>query len=237
MSVSPTRRKALVLALSMGAAAVLATAAKPRRLPANAQAPAVQLEALFPQSVGAWQVDAARDVFVRPADQQGKLYGIYDQVLERIYVGPDDERVMLSVAYGTEQSAGLQVHRPEICYAGGGFAVSDLHRTALRLADRDVDVTRLHAARPGRSEPITYWTVLGGQVVRDSGSFRLRQLSFGLRGHWLDGMLVRISSIDADPQHAYRVHERFAQALAGALDPARLAQVIGAAASANAPEG
>lgn len=226
MKVVPARRKALTLALGMGAAALLAAAIRPARMPADAATP---LESVFPRSLGTWRIDAGRDAFVRPADQQARVYGVYDQVLERIYVGPQDERVMLSVAYGSEQSPGLQVHRPEICYAGGGFDVSDLHRAALRLAGREVDVTRLHAKRPGRSEPITYWTVLGGRVVRDAGGFRWRQLSSSLRGHLLDGMLVRISSIDADPQHGWQVHERFAQALAAALEPAKQAQVIGRA--------
>jgi EpsI family protein len=223
------RRKALVLLAGMAGAAVLAEVGKPRRSEAEAAALAIRLESVFPRAMGGWQVDATRDMFVRPADQQGKVYGFYDQVLERVYVGPEGEQVMLSIAYGAEQSASLQVHRPEICYAGGGFKVQGLHREAMALAGQSVSVTRLHATRPGRSEPITYWTVLGGEAVQDGGSFRLRQLAFGLRGHMLDGMLVRISSIDADAQHAYQVHERFAQALAAAIDPAMRPRVIGGA--------
>jgi hypothetical protein len=32
---------------------------------------------------------------------------------------------MLSIAYGTDQSTYLHVHRPEVCYAAGGFNVEN----------------------------------------------------------------------------------------------------------------
>lgn len=233
MKLDAARRKALVMLTGMAGAAVLAEVAKPRRSAAEAAALAIRLEDVFPRAMGGWQIDAARDMFVRPADQAGKVYGFYDQVLERVYLGPEGEQVMLSIAYGAEQSASLQLHRPEICYAGGGFKVQGLHRVALALAGQEVSATRLHATRPGRSEPITYWTVLGSEAVQDGGSFRLRQLAQGLRGHLLDGMLVRISSIDPDAQRAYGVHERFAQALAAAVEPAMRPRVIGRAARAG----
>ena len=233
MSAWSSRRKAMVLLAGMAGAAVLAEVGKPRRSAAQEAALAIRLEDVFPRAIGDWQVDAARDMFVRPADQQGKVYGFYDQVLERVYLDPEGEQVMLSIAYGAEQSASLQLHRPEICYVGGGFKVKGLHNAALALAGQAVNVTRLHAMRPGRSEPITYWMVLGGESVRNGGSFRLRQLTHGLRGHLFDGMLVRISSIDPDAQRAYQVHERFARALAGAVEPGMRARVIGRAAGAG----
>lgn len=216
------RRKALAIAAGMGAAAALAHVLKPRSV-----ASGLRLEQLFPASVGAWQIDQQADVFVRPSDDRGRVYGVYDQVFERVYAGPDGARIMLSVAYGNAQSTGLQMHRPEICYAGGGFQVRGMHQATLRSAGRSLPVTRLHAAKPGRSEPITYWTVLGGEVVKDGSSFRWRRLSSSLRGRLLDGMLVRISSIDPDPKRAYAMHERFAQALLAAIEPSRQVHVAG----------
>jgi EpsI family protein len=219
---SSSRRKALVIAAGMGAAAVLAQLLKPR-----SAASALRLEQLFPASVGPWQLDEQADVFVRPSDDRGRVYGVYDQVLERVYAGPGGARIMLSVAYGNAQSTGLQMHRPEICYAGGGFQVRDMHQATLQSAGRALPVTRLHAAKPGRSEPITYWTVLGGEVVKDGAGFRWRRLSSSLRGQLLDGMLVRISSIDPEPQRAYAMHEHFAQALLAAIEPGRQVHVAG----------
>lgn len=231
MRLNPGRRRALALGAGMVSVAVLAALGKPvAERPEGAPAP--RLDEVFPREFGDWRIDEASKAFVRPPDQLGRLYGIYDQVLERSYIDPQGRRVMLSVAFGSEQSAGLKMHRPEVCYAVGGYEVSGLRRgETLALAGRAVPVTRLHALRPGRSEPITYWTVLGDVVVPDRVGFALRQLSFGLRRRLLDGMLVRVSSIDADPAEAYDLQARFAQALAAALKPADRPKVIGRAAA------
>jgi EpsI family protein len=230
----PARRQALGMALAMGATAGLAWWAKPgRRL--DASRPAVRLEMLFPARIGDWRQDTTpSSALVRPADEAGRLYGIYDQVLERIYIGPQGERLMLSVAYGTEQSVGLQVHRPEICYPGGGFKVSGLRRAWLPLPGRALPVTRLLATQPGRSEPITYWAVLGDTVEAGWGSFRWRQLSFGLRGQLLDGLLVRVSTLDLRPERAWETHDRFVAALLQSLGPAERLRVMGAAVNSPA---
>jgi len=222
----PDRRKALALAAAMTGAAALAVVARPSRRLADERAP-IQLETLFPARFGDWQVAPGVTALVRPSQDAGKLYGIYDQVLERVYLGAAGEQVMLSVAYGTEQSVGLQVHRPEVCYPGGGFAVSGLERGALPLPGRALPVTRLLATQPGRSEPITYWTVLGDAVENDNRAFQWRQLAAGLRGQILDGMLVRVSTVDTDLARAYAQQARFAAALVGAVDPALRTRVIG----------
>jgi EpsI family protein len=182
---------------------------------------------MFPRRFGAWQVDSGAEMFVRPSREQGKHLGIYDQVLERTYVDAQGRHVMLVAAQGNEQSAGLQLHRPEVCYPGAGFRVSGLHEVSLPVGGRQLPGRQLHAERPGRSEPVTYWTVLGGEVVADNAEFRLRQLQFGLRRRLLDGLLVRLSSIEPDPRQAYALHLRFANELAAALGPAGRAKVLG----------
>jgi EpsI family protein len=224
MTMSPARRKALVLAASMGAAAALAALGKP--VPDD-QAPTVDLDTLFPREFGDWRVDAASEAFVRPAAQQGKVYKIYDQVLERTFVNSAGQRIMVSAAFGREQSAGLQMHRPEVCYPAGGFQVAGVEPVQLELAGQAVSATRLHAFLPGRSEPITYWTLLGDAVVTDGTAFRLRQLSFGLRRRLLDGLLMRVSSIDTQPARAYALQSRFADELVRAMRPAERVKVIG----------
>jgi len=224
--IDKTRRKALWLAASMGATALLAVAWKPRRAMPDA-ASQINLSQVFPGQFGQWRVDAGAESLVRPPDPQVTEYKIYDQVLEHTYIDAQGYRIMLSVAFGAEQSAGLQMHRPEVCYQSSGFQVQDTHAASLSLAGQSVPVTRLHARRPGRSEPITYWTVLGDMVTADGNSFRLRQLSFGLRRQLLDGMLVRISSIEADSSIAYSRHAGFAGELALALAPDMRPRVIG----------
>ena len=98
----------------------------------------VPLESLFPAEVptelrtaagvqrGVWRLDPVSSGMVRPAFEAARQFQMYDQVLERTYVHPSGLRMMLSVAYGRQQSVGLQMHRPEVCYRAGGFRVSDV---------------------------------------------------------------------------------------------------------------
>jgi hypothetical protein len=138
-----TRRTAMGMAASMVAASVLAAVGKPRH--AEGAGPRLDLDRLFPSRFGPWRVDEAMKAFVRPASAQAKRFKIYDQVLERSFLHDGGQAVMLSVAYGSEQSAGLQLHRPETCYQGGGFDVRDTHPAMLKLDDR-------RAAGPARAD-------------------------------------------------------------------------------------
>lgn len=228
MSTDPDRRKALAFALTLGGALLLAEAAKPRRRTDPSRS-GVPLGSIFPAAFGDWRLDGNTPSFVAPADEQGKLYGVYDQVLERAYVGPQGERVMLAVAYGSEQSPALQVHRPEVCYKAGGYQVRDVHRATLEVGSRRLPVTRLHASVVGRSEPVTYWTVLGDAVIGESSRFGWERLRATLAGEIRDGMLVRVSSIDHDAARSYRLHQRFATDLARVVSASYTDRVFGSA--------
>ena len=209
MTMDTSRRKALLFAVSMASMTALAELVRPHR--AERRRNPARLEDVFPTRFSTWRIDETMRAFVRPADEQGRIYAVYDQVLERAYFDDAGERVMLSAAFGSEQSPALQVHRPEICYASSGFRVTGQRSEQLTFADRSLPVTRLHASVPGRSEAITYWTVLGSRVAPNGMAFRWLQLTSALRGEILDGMLVRISTIGRDPEAGYATHGRFAR--------------------------
>lgn len=211
---APSTWKLAALCASLLFAAGLAHVGRPQASPeANARA-LVPLESLFPAQVGEWRPDPVSVGFVRPAFEQAKRFQMYDQVLERVYVNPNGERIMLSVAYGRQQSVGLQVHRPEVCYKAGGFAVGPVQQGVIDLPGHALPVTRLVASMPERQEPITYWRLLGEQVVRDETSHKFDQIAASLKGRGIDdGLLVRVSSIGVDEDSAWRLQSRFIEAL------------------------
>lgn len=233
-AVAVVTRRHLLLCLSLLLAAGLAHLGRPLASPeANARA-LVPLESLFPDQVGEWQPDPVSVGFVRPAFEQAKRFQMYDQVLERVYVNPKGERIMLSVAYGRQQSVGLQVHRPEVCYKAGGFVVGPVQLGLIELPGRRLPVTRLVATMPERQEPITYWRLMGDQVVADERRFRFDQIGAGLRGRGIDdGLLVRVSSIGADVETAWRTQAGFVQALDRAQTEAQRQRTMGARVSGS----
>lgn len=221
-----TRRRALALAVAMGGTAMFAQWARPPR-GASEERTAVALDTLFPQAFGTWTVDELSRDLVRPADREGKLYGIYDRLLERTYIDAQGYRIMLSVAFGAEQSASLQLHRPEVCYRYSGYEVGSPQSIHLDLAGRAVPATQLLTELPGRPEPVTYWSVLGGLAARELRDVRWRRVELAMQRERLDGLLVRVSSVDPDPRRAYARQARFADELVRAIAPSDRAKVIG----------
>lgn len=239
-----TVRRSVCLATCLVAAALASLWLRPG-VSAEAEARAqVPLESLFPKEVpiqmdgsagavrSAWRLDPVASGMVRPAFEAARRFQMYDQVLERTYVHPNGQRVMLSVAYGRQQSVGLQMHRPEVCYRAGGFRVSDVTAGTLVLPGAAVPlslpVVRLVAALPERPEPVTYWRLLGDEPVRDERALKVKQLIAGLAHRGLaDGLLVRLSTIDADADAGWHWQEVFARDLAAALSPQQRLRVLG----------
>lgn len=241
---SDTARRSVGLAACLVVAALASLWLRPG-VSAEAEARAqVPLESLFPKEISVqpdgaahaqgsvWRLDPVASGMVRPAFEAARRFQMYDQVLERTYVHPSGQRVMLSVAYGRQQSVGLQMHRPEVCYRAGGFRVSDVTPGTLTLSDLPealtLPVVRLIAALPERPEPITYWRLLGDEPVSDERTLKAKQLIAGLAHRGLaDGLLVRLSTIDADANTGWHWQEVFARDLAAALSPQQRLRVLG----------
>lgn len=134
---------------------------------------------------------------------------------------------MLSVAYGGNQTDNLQVHLPEGCYAGQGFAVSDKIRGILATTLGQLPVARLVATKGPRIEPITYWIVVGDTIARSDWEMKKAKLAYTLKGRVPDGILVRISSIDPDSERAYALQTRFAQELLAAVPEESREKIFG----------
>jgi EpsI family protein len=212
----------------MLSAAVLAQVAKPSvYLTDRLGKP--DLEKVFPRTFGDWRIDTTLPVILPSPDVQAKLDALYNQVLSRTYVNRAGQRIMLSVAYGGDQSDGTRIHRPEVCYPAQGFQITFNQRSELRIGDRVLPVRHLMATLGSRLEPITYWLAVGGKAVASGSEQKLVELRYGLRGLIVDGMLVRISSLDADMQRGYELQASFAADLAAAMPPQSRDRVFGVA--------
>ncbi|MBW8901438.1 MAG: EpsI family protein, partial [Massilia sp.] len=115
------------------------------------------LEAMIPQQFADWTVDASIVPLKADPERQSVLEKIYDQTLSRTYVNSRGERVMLSIAYGGDQSRALQLHLPEVCYVAQGFDMVKAGDSTLATRFGQVPVKRLVARQNQRNEPITYW--------------------------------------------------------------------------------
>jgi len=218
--------KHLAIGLVLVLAAGLAAALKPVARPPD---PGFNLERLVPQSFGDWKLDASIVPIPPSPDVQANLDKLYDQMINRTYVNSRGQRIMLSIAYGGDQSDSLKAHRQEVCYSAQGFAIVELLQGRFDFSGRHIPVARLLAVKGGRSEPVTYWFTMGDHVVMSRLGRLLVQLKYGLQGEIPDGMLVRVSNLSADSRASYAAHAGFLDALLGALDPRTMARLAGAA--------
>lgn len=222
------RRKAVLALLGMGAAAALAKAGVPTTMIADQWE--TDLETMFPARFGDWQVDTSLPVILPAPDVQAKLDAIYNQVLARTYVNRrTGERVMLSVAYGGDQSDGMQAHLPEVCYPAQGFEVRGRQTVVLELEGRRIPARRIATRLGARHEPVTYWLTLGETVAATRTQRKIEQMRYGLRGLVPDGMLVRVSSIERDADLGYARQLQFLEQLAAAIPAAYQSRILGQA--------
>ncbi|MBN8778012.1 exosortase-associated protein EpsI, B-type [Thiobacillus sp.] len=218
--------KHLVIGLCMFAAAGMALALKPTQKLANNE-PKIDLEVLIPKTFGNWKIDETIVPLIADPAQEALIQKIYNQTLARTYVNPDGERVMLTIAYGGSQSDSMAVHKPEVCYPGQGFQIIKNATGTFATGDGSIPVRRLVATRGQRIEPITYWTTVGDAVAVNGLKWKLQQLKYGLTGKIPDGLLFRVSSIDADDARAYQVQDEFTRDLIKAMSPSGRERIIG----------
>ena len=223
-------RVALALGALMLTAVVGANALAPTtRLSEVRQA--VDLDRQIPKAFGDWQVDPSIIPILPSPDVQARLDMLYTQVLARTYVNSRGQRVMLSIAYGSDQgSDATAVHRPEFCYSAQGFSVASLGTAYVDMGASSLQTRRLLARAGDRVEPITYWVTLDETATLPGLGRKLAQLRYGLRGEIPDGMLVRISTIDPrGGDSAFEVHHAFMAAMQRALPGSLRSRYFGAA--------
>ncbi len=221
-----SRSKAIAAALLMAVAFVGAAVWKPTVFLAD-QRPKVAVDQLFPPTIGGWRQDAGGPIQLVSPDQAALLAKIYSQTLSRTYVDAAGRRIMLSVAYGGDQSDATRAHRPEVCYPAQGFNVTASTERLLDLGAVNLRTRQLVAKQGGRTEPITYWIVVGDKAVLGGPEQKYAQLSYTTRGIIPDGMLVRVSNISADAAGSFELHRQFLSALVQHTRPEHVARIVG----------
>lgn len=220
-------RKSIAIGLLLAVTSGLATVYKPKPLVASAAA-MPDLERVVPVQFGDWQIDKSIVPLAVAPDVARTLDTIYDKTLSRTYVNRQGQRVMLSLAYGANQSRALQLHKPEVCYVAQGFRVTQLEKAQFEVGDARLPVMKMVAVQGGRIEPIVYWMRIGDDVARGWLEQNKVRLKYGLGGEIPDGLLFRVSNISSDVQGSYQLQQEFVSALLKAVAKDGRSVLIGA---------
>lgn len=219
--------RSLVLLLFMLFAAGVGHLAIPK-LEANGGSIRPKLDSVIPKAFGNWKVDP-NIVPINPSPDQVALIGeIYDETLSRTYVNDKGVRVMLSLAYGRNQSRRFQIHKPEVCYVGQGFRLSDVRIGSINVLDRKVPVMEMVATQGSRVEPITYWIRVGDALGRGWVEQNTIRAKYALKGEIPDGLLFRVSNISRGVSKAdFELHQGFAADLIASVAKDRVSDILG----------
>jgi EpsI family protein len=219
--------QSMLIAVLMLTAALAANSYKPtNRLAAHK--PRIELDQQIPKSFADWTEDTSQVPILPNPQVQAKLDVLYSATLARTYRNQTGQRVMLSIAYGSDQSSeATSVHRPEFCYSAQGFKVSNMGETTITIGSRQLRVQTLLAQLGQRREPITYWITLDETATLPGFSRKYEQLRYGLRGQIPDGLLFRVSSIGENDGEHYKLQEKFLNDLSASMTHSILTRYFG----------
>jgi len=221
-------RRALLLGGLLALTSAGATLAMPKpQVTSASQIPDV--EGMLPKKFGRWKVDPNIVPLTVSPDVAQMLSTLYDRTVSRTYVNEMGQRVMVSVAYGANQSRALQLHKPEVCYAAQGFRIRDAHKSNWSAGGLNIPTMHLVGQMGPRVEPVTYWMRIGDDIARGWMEQNIVRLKYGTRGYIPDGVLFRVSSIAADPAAAYELQRQFVDELISEMTPEARDFFVGAA--------
>jgi EpsI family protein len=186
-----------------------------------------ELQQAVPKEFGTWVYEPSIGMVTVDPQTKELLDKIYSQILSRVYRNEDGYRVMLSIAYGSDQRGALQAHKPEVCYPAQGFAMISEADSTIQTPDGDIPVRQLHMVLGARKEPVMYWFTVGDQAIQTSVDLRLAKLKSTLTGRIPDGLLFRVSSIDSESKNAFLKQSRFVVGLLSAMSPSARAKFSG----------
>lgn len=206
----PLVRTGFLVASLMFASAGLAVVMRPTNRISD-QGPGIDLAIMVPKHLGSWrEINNFSTQVVNP-QQKEMLDRFYSQTLSRIYENESGYRIMLSIAYGGDQTDMMQVHYPESCYPAQGFRLLSSVDRPIKTAFGMIEARRLETELGPRKEPITYWMRVGDRVVLGRIEKKLAEMKFGLTRRIPDGILIRVSSIDTESSLAYSMHDAFVE--------------------------
>ncbi len=228
MSETALTRRAAVAALLMAAAAAGGQAMVPTKRMALLRGP-FELARIVPTTFASWQVDDRAIGGIINPQTEVLLNKLYSQMLDRVYVDSQGNRVMLSIAYGADQADDdVQLHYPEVCYPAQGFRVKSNAVGQISLPQGDIKVRRLETQfNDSRFEPVTYWTIVGDQQSLGGWDRKIAEIRHGLHGEIVDGLLFRVSMIDRNTAQAFAVQDAFVRDIVAAMTPQARRQLAG----------
>jgi len=184
-----------------------------------------KLDQIIPKKIGGWSFETTSGLIVPTEDQLSNL--LYSDLLTRVYTNGDQPPIMLLVAQSGSQTGILQIHRPETCYAAGGFQLSAMEPHDIDLGGRVLRTNMMQAVSDQRAEQMIYWTRIGTHLPSTWARQRWAVAEDNLEKKIPDAVLVRISTIGLDRGVAEQSIGTFTRTMLEAMPPSDRRVLVG----------
>lgn len=167
---------------------------------------------IVPTEFGNWQeMPYGAQAVIDPV-QENNLRRIYSQTFARAYLHkPTGRVIMLSIAYGRDQSNDTQLHTPDMCYPSQGFKVIERSTSDIPTRFGPIPAVRLVTTMgDARQEPLTYFVRVGEGLTHGSKDRNIERIRLAIKGFKTDGMLYRVSEITRRDD-AFELQNQFIQ--------------------------
>ncbi len=219
--------KNLFLLLLMVVASVCAYVAKPPTYMATVS-PRASLTSELPAVIQNWKKLPMDIATVVDPTRQAVLSYLYTETLAENFANDSNQRIMLSIAYGKDQSDGHDVHKPDLCYPAQGFTILEQRGMTLELdTNHRINVQYLKTQNGERIEPLIYWTTAGDFVYQSRWQKKLIAFDYAKYKLIPDGMIVRVSTIEADDAVAMKEISEFVRDWYAAMPAAQRKRYFG----------
>ncbi|MEO1730138.1 MAG: exosortase C-terminal domain/associated protein EpsI [Pseudomonadota bacterium] len=149
----------------------------------------------IPDQIGGWKSRESVDL-VLPAEDEAQD-ALYQNLETRIYEGAGLPAVMFLLGFSSIQQNNIQIHRPEVCYPANGFPILSAKSITIDHGQTRIGARELVAKRGELNERIIYWVRVGDDFPTGWLEQRLSMARSNLLGQIPDGLLLRVSMIEA----------------------------------------
>jgi EpsI family protein len=141
-------------------------------------------------------------------------------LINRLYLDPAGQPILLYVSYYASQRAGSTIHSPKNCLPGSGWEPIHSGPATISLAEgRQIVVKETLIQRDQEKQLVFYWYQGRGRVIADEYVGKLWMVSDAISKNRTDGALIRvITPVGTDQLEARRRLAGFTEVLVPYLD-------------------
>jgi EpsI family protein len=143
-----------------------------------------------------------------PLDERTSQILGADLNLHRRYTHREGHTLWLFMSYFRDQRYGSQIHSPQNCLPGSGWAIVTKEKVILEIGQHNLQSRFLKATKGGKALQVYYWFVTRSGILSDEYALKSSLVCNALRGRPTDAFFVRLTT---DAERA--VVENFLRAL------------------------